>query len=93
MNLGLIFKELLTAAKNDAEAILLPLVGNAATSIAANPTEVNAASAGLNLLAGAIAAGPTVGQEILQALASEVNASVAAAIAKIPKAATPPTPK
>ena len=92
MNLGIIFKELLSVTENDAETVLLPLIGNAATSLAANPSAVNAVSVGSQLLIDSIGKAPIVGQEVLQSIAAEVNAAVLSAIAKIPKPTTPTAP-
>lgn len=81
MNIGSVFKELITSAKSDAEKELLPLIATAATNLAANPTSLNIALQGNLLLVGAAAKLPTIGQEVLQQLAAVVNAELESAIA------------
>jgi hypothetical protein len=78
MNLGIVFKELLAAAKADEGKTLLPLIANAATSLAGNPTAQNGVAQGAKLLADAVAAQPNIGQDILKDLAVIVSAEAAA---------------
>lgn len=84
MNFGIIFKEMASAVLTDAEKVLLPAIGTAATQIAANPTEANAASVGMKLLLAAITGGSSIGVEALGALATEVDTLVQAQLSKVP---------
>lgn len=85
MNLAQIFSSLVTSAKLDAERELLPLLANAATNLAANPSALNAAAVGSQLMVDAIAKFPTLEQNLLKDLATEINAQVQAALAATPK--------
>lgn len=89
MSIGSIFGDLVTIAKSD-QATLLPLLGKAALTLAENPTQVGAITAGVTLLEGVVQNfGPQVAQELSSFLMSEFNSVVANALTK----AAPPTPQ
>lgn len=73
MNLAQFFSSLVAAAKADEEKALLPILVTTATSIAANPTAANFVASGAGLLAGAIAAQPNIGQDLLKDLATAIE--------------------
>jgi hypothetical protein len=73
MNLANIFSQIIAAAKLDEEKALLPLIAATAMNIATNPTGINIVAQGTQLLQGAIAAQPNIGQSLLKDLATVIN--------------------
>lgn len=76
LQLGNFFKGLVALAESDLAKILGPDLVAATQSVASNPTKLNAVAQGTKLLVAAIAAGPKIGQDELQALAAEVGSVV-----------------
>jgi hypothetical protein len=84
MNVGQIFAQIVAAAKLDEEKALVPLIGAAATNIAANPVAANFVVQGTQLLTGIIAAQPNIGQDLLKDLAAQINTDLQGVIAAQP---------
>jgi hypothetical protein len=86
-----IFKDIFNLIKTEEGQKALPLVANAVTSVAANPTLVNAQAQGGLLLAQLISAEIGIGQDALKAIAADITASAVAA-STAPAPVTSPTP-
>ena len=79
------FQSFLAGLKADVFLAVLPLVGKAATAIAANPTALNVVGQWAALQGELIAAVPTLEQTVLQQLATAINTEIQTVIATAPK--------
>lgn len=79
-----IFQDVLSLIKTEEGQKALPLLANAITNIAGNPTAVNAAAQGGAFLAQLITAEIAIGQDALKLVASDVT-SVATQAQSAPK--------
>lgn len=87
-----IFKDIFNLIKTEEGQKALPLVATAVTSVAANPTLVNAQAQGGLLLAQLISAEIGIGQDALKAIAADITASAVAVASPAPAPVASPTP-
>ena len=88
-----IFKDVLTLINTEEGQKALPILANALTGIAGNPTAINATAQGASALSQLINAEISIGQDALKAIASDVSAIAAhAASTAAPAVPTPAAP-
>jgi hypothetical protein len=86
------FSSLVTLVKNDEEKIVLPLVAQLGTQLAASPTKATLVAEGFSFLNGVMAGQASVASDAIVSIAGELGALATEALSEITAKLTPAKP-